>query len=164
MPPLNGALIRERLHDGKTHAPERTNQASYEFHPVAEMFPLLQGKDFDALVEDIRHYGLIYPIIVYEDQILEGRNRYRACLAAKVERRFEQFTGDDPKRDLGQYSSPSFDCKRARKAANRTHCEQPGKERPADWARDRCRWQNDSQSPAQGRGRAEHSARRKADR
>ena len=94
--PQNGPLIRERLHDGKTHAPDRANQASYEFHPLAEMFPLLQGKDFDALVEDIRQNGLLHRIVLYEEKILEGRNRYRACLAAKVEPRFAKGKSGNP--------------------------------------------------------------------
>lgn len=57
----------------------------YEFHEIANVFPLLEGEDYSKLVEDIREHGLLDAITLYEDKILDGRNRYRACLDAGVE-------------------------------------------------------------------------------
>src|SRR5262249_50226484 len=67
-----------------------------QFHPVADMFPLMEGEEFDALGADIKANGLVEDIVLYEGMILDGRHRYRACLAAGVEPRFTDYRGDDP--------------------------------------------------------------------
>jgi N6-adenosine-specific RNA methylase IME4 len=67
-----------------------------EFHPLADIFPLIEGIDFTDLVNDIRQNGLHEPIVLYRNQILDGRNRYRGCLAAGVEPNFTKYTGSDP--------------------------------------------------------------------
>jgi hypothetical protein len=54
----------------------------YDFHPLAEMFPLIEGEDFSELVEDIATRGLLVPIMLYQGKILDGRNRYRAAKEA----------------------------------------------------------------------------------
>lgn len=71
-------------------------QCQLAYHPLADVLPLIEGKQFDELVLSIRTSGLRDPIIVYENAILDGRNRYRACLQAGVEPRIEQFSGGDP--------------------------------------------------------------------
>jgi N6-adenosine-specific RNA methylase IME4 len=66
------------------------------FHPLAEIFPLIEDEEFDSLVEDIKRHGVREPVVVYEDKILDGRNRYRACREAGVDCTFVPFRGDDP--------------------------------------------------------------------
>jgi len=71
--------------------------SALEFHPLADIFPLLDGQDFAELVADIKApHGLREPIVMFEGKILDGRNRYRACEAAGVEPTFTVYTGDDP--------------------------------------------------------------------
>jgi len=63
-----------------------------EFHPMADLFPLLEGEEFDALVADVAKNGLREPIVRHQDgRIVDGRNRYRACLAAGVQPKFRKW-------------------------------------------------------------------------
>jgi N6-adenosine-specific RNA methylase IME4 len=49
-------------------------------HPFADAFPLIEGEEFDDFVEDIREHGLRRRIDLFENAILDGRNRYNALL------------------------------------------------------------------------------------
>jgi hypothetical protein len=71
--------------------------AGIPVHPVADLFPMMTGGDAYELVRSIWSSGLDQPIVV-DDQgaILDGRNRYAACMIAGVEPTFETFKGDDP--------------------------------------------------------------------
>lgn len=62
-------------------------------HRFAEFFPLMEGEEFAGLVEDIKEHGLLEPIVLLDGKILDGRNRYRACLEAGTEPRFVEFKG-----------------------------------------------------------------------
>lgn len=51
-----------------------------EAHPFADLFPMLDAADSDALRDDIAQHGLRDKIVLYHDRILDGRNRYRALM------------------------------------------------------------------------------------
>jgi hypothetical protein len=47
-------------------------------HPAARRLPLLTGKDFDELVESIRHTGVVVAVELHDGLLIDGRNRARA--------------------------------------------------------------------------------------
>lgn len=66
-----------------------------EFHPVANVFPLMTGVEFDALVSDIDVNGQIQPIFTYQGKIIDGRNRYRACERLNIVPACIPYEGDE---------------------------------------------------------------------
>lgn len=72
----------------------------YEFHPIANAFPLIEGAEFDELVADVKTNGVREQVVLYEGKILDGRNRYRAADKAKCEPSYRNFEkhidGDSP--------------------------------------------------------------------
>ena len=67
-----------------------------EFHPAANTFPLMNEVEFMALVESIRAGGQRHPILLFENAILDGRNRYLACVELGIEPKYKDWTGSDP--------------------------------------------------------------------
>lgn len=59
-------------------------------HPLAAIFPPLPDAELQELAADIKDNGLREAITVYEDAILDGRNRYAACGIAGVEPRYKK--------------------------------------------------------------------------
>ena len=68
---------------------------NYEYHELANLFPLMDESQYSDLVADIKENGLIESIILYEGKILDGRNRYNACNDAGVEPSFVEYEGED---------------------------------------------------------------------
>jgi len=54
---------------------------NYIAHPLANMFPMIEGNAFDELKRDIAAQGILEPIRLYQGMILDGRNRYAAATA-----------------------------------------------------------------------------------
>jgi ParB-like chromosome segregation protein Spo0J len=65
-------------------------------HPLADIFPLIEGDEFGSLVTDIKRHGIREPIWLYQGQIIDGRNRYRAAQIAGVDCPIREYMGDDP--------------------------------------------------------------------
>ena len=66
---------------------------THELHPLCTLFPRLTGAEFQSLRDDIRANGLRQPIVLHAGMILDGGNRYRACIEAGVEPSFVDFAG-----------------------------------------------------------------------
>ena len=67
-----------------------------EFHEYANIFPLLEDADIRQLADSIKANGLRHKITTYEGKILDGRNRYKACLLAGVDPGYREYKGKDP--------------------------------------------------------------------
>lgn len=53
----------------------------YEFHELANEYPMIEGDEFENFAENIAKQGILEPIVRYQGKILDGRNRYRAAKA-----------------------------------------------------------------------------------
>jgi hypothetical protein len=81
------------------HEQEPASRASrLPLHPLCELFPAMEDVAFDELVSSIKENGLQEPTVLLDGAILDGRNRYIACLAAGVKPVFVPFRGGDPVR------------------------------------------------------------------
>jgi ParB-like chromosome segregation protein Spo0J len=68
----------------------------YQFHEAANIFPLLDSVELENLAEDIRTNGLVEPLKLCDGKIIDGRNRYKACLLAQVKPKFDEVSPSDP--------------------------------------------------------------------
>jgi 16S rRNA G966 N2-methylase RsmD len=72
------------------------NEIDREYHELSNIFPLMQGAEFEALKADIKQNGLIEPVWIDRDgKIIDGRNRHRACLETGAIEKFKTYEKDD---------------------------------------------------------------------
>jgi hypothetical protein len=62
-------------------------------HSINKLLPAMTTTEYDQLVMSIESIGIRLPITLFEQQILDGWHRYKACLDAEVEPRFQVFDG-----------------------------------------------------------------------
>jgi hypothetical protein len=73
-----------------------TDVVNYEIHPVAAIFPYIEGTAFEEFVEDIRVNGQREPVVLDGDgRLIDGRNRARACQALGVDVKEVRYSGAD---------------------------------------------------------------------
>lgn len=72
-----------------------------EFHDVANLFPMMTESERVGLQKDIIENGLLTPIYLYQGKIIDGRNRYLACLEVGYKPQFKEYDG--PEENLIQF-------------------------------------------------------------
>ncbi len=70
--------------------------AALQPHPLALLVPEMSEDDYADLVEDIDTRGLLEPVVLFENRILDGRHRNRACRETGRPADFTEYTGSDP--------------------------------------------------------------------
>jgi ParB-like chromosome segregation protein Spo0J len=58
------------------------------WHPAANLFPLLEPDELKELAADIAEHGLLNPVVLLDGKVLDGRNRVLACKLARVKPEF----------------------------------------------------------------------------
>lgn len=81
----------------------------YEYHEVANIFSMMGESEFSEMKADIANNGLKLPIWLHEGKIVDGRNRYKACL--EIGGHVERFEEWDKKGSLVEFVV-SLDTKR----------------------------------------------------
>ena len=76
--------------------PAPQNADTWQPHELASLFPPMPKLEFDDLVEDIRRNGQVVPIVLYEDKVLDGVHRVRACAEIGIEPDVRPYRGDKP--------------------------------------------------------------------
>ena len=72
-----------------------------KIHRLAEIFPPIEGADFDELCRSIKEIGLQNAIVVWRETadaqpaVIDGRNRLLACLKVGVTPVFEELEGSE---------------------------------------------------------------------
>jgi hypothetical protein len=62
-------------------------------HHLNEFLPDLKKWEYEGLKNCIRDIGLIFPIVLFEGAILDGRHREMACLELGIEPSYIHFAG-----------------------------------------------------------------------
>jgi hypothetical protein len=97
---LEGSTTIETKHAPAVSSDQQTTitvtNTELTAHPLANIFPLMNDADFMALRDDIAAQGLLEPLWLYDGQILDGRNRYKACKALGIQPQVRTYHGTDP--------------------------------------------------------------------
>ena len=62
-----------------------------KFHPLANLFPLMNSKELEELGKDLLENGQQDDIVLLDGMILDGRNTYLACRMFNIEPRFRKY-------------------------------------------------------------------------
>jgi ParB-like chromosome segregation protein Spo0J len=65
-------------------------KAEYEIHPAATLFPMMDPDSFQRLKADIKENGQEKCITFFDGQLLDGRNRMKACEELGIEPSIEE--------------------------------------------------------------------------
>jgi ParB-like chromosome segregation protein Spo0J len=91
---------------------------SFTYHPLTSLVPEMPAKDYKEFLENIRANGQLIPVVVYKDQIIDGRARDRACKELGIQTQYMIYQGEVPK--IGQYIVTANTHRRSLSATQKT--------------------------------------------
>ncbi|NLE05893.1 MAG: ParB N-terminal domain-containing protein, partial [Crenarchaeota archaeon] len=62
-----------------------------DIHPVADLFPMMGPQEYEELKNDIKQNGLLEPIVIFKQKVIDGRNRLRACKELGLEPQYKNW-------------------------------------------------------------------------
>jgi len=65
----------------------------FESHELATLFPAISDEELHELAASIKENGQREPILLFDGRIIDGRNRYAACLIAGVAPKVKEIRG-----------------------------------------------------------------------
>jgi hypothetical protein len=77
--------------------------SEYQRHPLSAAFPSFSDDDLDALVDDVRAFGQRESGLLLDGMILDGWNRYQACVRLGIEFNYLEFDDEYPGVDPEDY-------------------------------------------------------------
>jgi ParB-like chromosome segregation protein Spo0J len=54
-------------------------------HPIADIFPMMSDEEFAGFKADVQEHGVREPIVFWNDQLVDGRNRMAACIELEID-------------------------------------------------------------------------------
>lgn len=88
-------LISEVDPNNPMHLPIAIPATDLPIHPAAQFFPMMRAMEFELLKSDIREFGQRDDIILWCGQILDGRNRWQACIELDIIPRMSELPNDE---------------------------------------------------------------------
>jgi ParB-like chromosome segregation protein Spo0J len=79
----------------------------YKEHPIAAIFPMIAGPEFEKLKADIKSHGFKESGLLFEGKILDGRNRYRASCELGIEMNWAEVENSEPE-DIAAFDPVAY--------------------------------------------------------
>lgn len=74
---------------------QNTTNQQYSIHPYANALPVMSDEELNALKASIVRNGQQHPIMIYGNQVLDGRHRYQACQELGIAPVIQSWQGTD---------------------------------------------------------------------
>jgi hypothetical protein len=86
--------------ENATKVTVKTSDGNYEerqltVHGLARLIPVIALGDMDRLIDDVREHGVLEPLIMFQGQVLDGRNRLAVASVVGVPVQLTEFDGDE---------------------------------------------------------------------